>query len=90
MAIEMKMTKVKMNKPLYLGMSLLDVSKTSMYEFWHDFIKPKYQYKAKLCYIDTASFIIHIKTPDFYEDIADVEKWLTHLTMMKTTKKSFQ
>ena len=90
MAIEMKMTKVKMNKPLYLGMSLLDVSKTSMYEFWHDFIKPKYQYKAKLCYIDTDSFIIHIKTPDFYEDIADVEKWLTHLTMMKTTKKSFQ
>ena len=86
----MKMTKVKMNKPLYLGMSLLDVSKTSMYEFWHDFIKPKYQYKAKLCYIDTDSFIIHIKTPDFYEDIADVEKWLTHLTMMKTTKKSFQ
>ena len=71
-AIEMKMTKVKMNKPVYLGMSLLDVSKTSMYEFWHDFIKPKYQYKAKLCYIDTDSFIIHIKTPDFYEDIADV------------------
>ena len=76
MAIEMKKTKVKMNKPIYLGMSILDISKTLMYEFWYDYIKPKYQEKAKLCYMDTDSFIIHIKTEDFYEDIAnDVEKW---------------
>ena len=47
-----------------------------MYEFWYDYIKPKYQEKAKLCYTDTGSFIIHIKTEDFYKDIAtDVEKW---------------
>ena len=47
-----------------------------MYEFWYDFIKPKYQDKANLCYMDTDSFVIHIKTEDFYEDIAnDVEKW---------------
>ena len=71
LAIEMKKTKVKMNKPVYLGMSILDISKTLMYEFWYDFIKPKY-----VCYIDTDSFIIHIKTEDFYEDIANgVEKW---------------
>ena len=76
MAIEMKKTKVKINKPIYLGMSIPDISKTLMYEFWHDYIKPKYQEKAKLCYMDTDSFIIHIKTEDFYEDIAnDVEKW---------------
>ena len=76
MAIEMKTTKVKMNKPIYLGMSILDISKTLMYEFWYDYIKPKYQDKAKLCYMDTDSFVIHIKTEDFYEDIAnDVEKW---------------
>ena len=76
MAIEMKKTKVKMNKPIYLGMSILDISKTLMYEFWYDYIKPKYQDKAKLCYMDTDSFVIHIKTEDFYEDIAnDVEKW---------------
>ena len=76
MAIEMKKTRVKMNKPIYLGMSILDISKTLMYEFWYDYIKPKYQDKAKLCYTDTDSFIIHIKTEDFYEDIAnDVEKW---------------
>ena len=77
MAIEMKKIKVKMNKPIYLGMSILDISKTLMYEFWYDYIKPKYQEKAKLCYINTDSFIIHIKTEDFYADIfVDVEQWL--------------
>ena len=72
----MKKIKVKMNKPIYLGMSILDLSKTLMYEFWYDYVKPKSQHKAKLCYIDTDSFIFYIKTEDFYEDIAnDVEKW---------------
>ena len=57
-------------------MSILGISKTLMYEFSYDYIKPKYHYKAKLCDMDTDSFIIHIKTEDFYEDIAnDVEKW---------------
>ena len=70
----MKKTKVKINKAKYLGMSVLDISKTLMYEFWYDYIKPKYQKKAKLCYMDIGSFIIYIKTEDFYEDIAnDVE-----------------
>ena len=64
-----------MNKPVYLGLSILEISKTLMYKFWYDFIKPKYQDNAKLCYLDTDSFIINIKTGDFYEDIAnDVEK----------------
>ena len=71
MAIEMKRPKVKMNRPVYLGMSILDISKTLIKEFWYDYIKPKYQYKAKLCYTDTESFVIHIKTGDFYEDIAN-------------------
>ena len=76
LAIEMKKTKVKMNKPVYLGQAIFDISKALMYEFWYDYIKPKYQEKAKLCYMDTDSFIIHIKTEDFYKDIAnDVEKW---------------
>ena len=68
---EMKKAKVRMTKPLYLGLSMLDISKTLMYKFWYDFIKPKYGYKAQLCYIDTDSFFIYIKTEDFYEDISD-------------------
>ena len=75
LAIEMRKTEVKMNKPVYLGMSILDISKTLMYEFWYDNIKPKYGNNVKLCYTDTDSFIINIKIEDFYEDIAnDVEK----------------
>ena len=71
----MKKIKVKKNKPVYLGLSILEISKTLMYEFWYDYIKTKYQQNAKLCYMDTDSFIIHIKTEDVYEDIAsDVEK----------------
>ena len=76
MAIEMKKTKVKMTKPRYLGMSILDISKTLMYEFWYDYIKPKCGDRAKLCYTDTDSFVIHIITEDFFEDISgDVERW---------------
>ena len=75
LAIEMKKIKVKMNKPVYLGLSILEISKTLIDEFRYDFIKPKYHNNLKLCYIDTDSFIINIKTEDFYEDIAnDVEK----------------
>ena len=72
----MKKTRIKMNKPIYLGMSILDISKILMYGFWYNYVKRKYQDKSKLCYMDTDSFIIHIKIEDFYEDIADdVEKW---------------
>ena len=63
-----------MNKPADLGLSILHLSKTAMYEFWYDYIKPKYGGKAKLCYMGTDSFIIHVKTDDIYKDIAeDVE-----------------
>ena len=72
----MKKTKVKINKPIYLGMSILDISKTLMYKIWYDYFKPKYGDKAKLCYTDTDSFIIHIITEDFFEDISnDVQLW---------------
>ena len=75
LAIEMKKAKVKMKKPIYLGLSILEISKTFMYEFLYDYMKPKYGDNVKLCYMDTDSFLMHIKTEDFYEDIAnDVEK----------------
>ena len=72
--IEMKKTKVKMNKSIYLGLSILEISKTLMYEFWYDYIKPKYNGNVKLCYMDMDSFIMNIKRNDFYKDIFnDVE-----------------
>ena len=72
---EMNKTKVKINNPIYLGLSILDTSKILMYAFWNDYIKPKYGNRIKLCYMDMNSFIINIKTNDFYKDIAsDVEK----------------
>ena len=73
--IEMNKTKVKMNKPIYLGLSILEISKLLMYEFWYDYMKPKYGNNVKLCYMDTDSFKMNIKTEDFYKDIDnDVEK----------------
>ena len=72
----MKKTKLRMNKPAYLGMSILDISKTLMYKFCYDYIKPKYENRVKLCYTDTDSFTIHTMTEDFYKDIAgDVKRW---------------
>ena len=60
-----------MNKPVYLGLSILELSKILMYEFWYDYVKPKYGEKAKLCYMDTDSFIVYIKIEDIYKDIAE-------------------
>ena len=80
LVIEMKKIKVKMNQPVYLCMSILEISKTLIYEFWHE-----YQNNAKLCYRDTDNFIIRIKTADFYENIA-----ILHQTIVKMIKDRFQ
>ena len=69
--IEMKRAKVKMNKPIYLGLSISEISKILMYEFWYDYMKPKYNDNVRLCYMDTHSFVMHIKTNDFYKDISE-------------------
>ena len=91
LAIEIKKTKVKMNQPMYLRLSILHISKTLMYEFWYDYIKPKYEQNAKLCYMDTDSFIIYIKIEDVYKDIADdVEKRFDTSTIVKIIKDHFQ
>ena len=71
MAIEMKKTRVKMTKPLYLGMSILDISKILMYEFWYGYIRPKYGDRARFEHTNTASFIIYIKTKNYFEDISN-------------------
>ena len=73
--IEMKKVKVKMNKPIYSGLSILEISKTIMYEFWYDYMKRKYGDMVKLRYTDTDSLVMNIKTKDFYKDIAqDVQE----------------
>ena len=84
----MKKTRAKMVKPLYLGMSILNISKVLMYEFGYDYINPKYGDKAKLCYTGTDSFIINIKIEYFFEDISnDVEKWLDTSNYDKNVKR---
>ena len=59
-----------MNKPLYSGLSILESSKTLMYKSWYDYLKLKYGDNVKLCYMDTGTYIVHIKTEEFYKDIA--------------------
>ena len=72
--IELNKTRVKVNIPIYLGLSILDISKILMYGFWYHYMKPKYGNDVKLCYMDTDSFVMNIKINDFYKDIAnDVE-----------------
>ena len=76
LATEINKRKILMNKRVYLGQEILDVSKTFMYELWYGYLKPKYGEKVKLCYMDTDIFNIHVETEDFYKYIAnDVDKW---------------
>ena len=83
MAIEMKKTRVKMTKSLYLAMSILDISKILMYKFWYDL--------AKLCYTDTESFTIYIKTEDFLKIfLIMLRNGLIPLTIIKMIKDLFQ
>ena len=89
--MEMKKTKVKMNKPTYLGIWILDMSKTLIYGFWYDYVKPKYKDKAKLCYMNTDSFVINIFTEDFSEDISnDVERWFDISNYDKTSSNGHE
>ena len=69
-SVHMKKTSLTMNKPVYLGMCILDLSKTIMYDFHYNYIKPKYGDKAKLLFTDTDSLMYEIETEDFYKDIS--------------------
>ena len=74
LAIVMKKTEILINKPVYLGLSMLELSKILLHEFWYDYLKSKYGEKTKFCYMDKDTFIVYIKTDDIYKDIAeDVE-----------------
>ena len=85
----MKQTKLKMTKPIYLGPSVLGISKTIMYKFWYDYIEPKYEGTAKLCYMDTDSFVIYIETEDYCKGIVDdVGKWFDTSNYDKKNQKT--
>ena len=74
LAIEMQKTQILMNKHVCLGLSTLELGRELMYEFWYNYVKPKYGEKEKFCYMGTGSFIVYTKTIDIYKDIAeDVE-----------------
>ena len=65
-----------MNKPIYVGQAVLDISKTLMYKFFYDYLQPKYGDQVKLCFTDTDSFIFYVETDDFYKGISnDVIEW---------------
>ena len=68
---KIKMTQKLMKKPVYLDLSVLALSKIVTYEIWYDYVKPKYGEKARLCDMDTDSFIVYTKTDDIYKDIAE-------------------
>ena len=74
LAIEMRKTQIVMNKPVYLGLSILDLSKPVIYKFWYDYVKPKYGEIAKLCYMDTDSFIVQVKTDVFTKILQKILK----------------
>ena len=69
-SVHMKKTSLVMNKPVYLGACILDLSKTIMYDFHYNYIKPMYKDKAKLLFTDTDSLMYEIETEDFYKDIS--------------------
>ena len=74
-AIHMRKRRLLFNKPVYLGMCILDLSKTLMYDFHYNYIKQKYKDKAKLLFTDTDSLMYEIETKDFYKDIStDVKR----------------
>ena len=81
--IEMNKTKVKMNKRIYLRLSILDISKILMYEFWYDYMKPKYNDNVKLCCMDTDSFVMNIKTNVFTKILLMMLKRDLTLQIMK-------
>ena len=85
-------TNVKINELIYLGFSILEISRSLMYEFWYGYMKPKYKEKLKLCYMDTDSFILHIKTEDFFKDIShqifDTSNYATTLNRLLLNGKN--
>ena len=86
--MEMKKRELCMSKAIYLGQVILDISKTLMYEFWYDYIKPLYGNKVKFCYLNTDSYIMVINSDDIYVDLHnDIRKWFDTRNFDKNDNK---
>ena len=72
LATEMRKTQLLMNEHIYLDLSILGLSKTVIFEFWYDYVKVKYGENAKLCYMDTGSFIVHEKQVIFTKTLENI------------------
>ena len=86
LAIEMKKTEICMNKPVCFELSILELNKTLMYEFWYHYVKLKYSEKAKLCYMDTDSFIVYTKTDIFIKILQKMLKLDLMLQIINQTE----
>ena len=82
-AVEMGKIEISLSQLVYLGQAIVDLSKTLMYEFYYNYMRPRYGSKVKLCYMDTDNFACEIETKDFYRDIAkNVEKGLIRVDIL--------
>ena len=70
--VEKRKPKLKLDKPIFIGMSILDLSKQHMYKFYYDVMKPKYGDNIRMVYTDTDSFVFHTKTDDIYQDLKEI------------------
>ena len=70
--VEKQKPKLKLDKPIFIGMSILDLSKQHMYKFYYDVMKPKYGENIRMVYTDTDSFVFHTKTDDIYQDLQEI------------------
>ena len=92
--VEKEKQTVELNKPIFMGMSILDYSKTHMYSFYYDVLKPKYGDNIKLVYTDTDSYVIQVMTDDLYTDFKEINDYMdfsdypeNHPNYNKTNKK---
>ena len=70
--VEKRKPKLKLDKPIFIGMSILDLSKQHMYKFYYDVMKPKYGDNIRMVYTDTDSFVFHTRTDDIYQDLQEI------------------
>ena len=88
--VEKQKLKLKLDKPIFIGMSILDLSKQHMYRFYYDVMKPKYGDNIRMVNTDTDSFVFHTKTDDIYQDLKEINDDMDFVDMIKTINAMMQ